>query len=119
MMSAALCLAACGREEQHIVVNPDQVEGLWQKSGTEEFWRYNDDYTGVTWDVSDSIGEEESNLTFEWQLSGDELTHIFRGAEGNQAVPKVYTITAINKDNMCWEDIYGLRYTLYRREQGQ
>ena len=58
--------------------------------------------------------EEESNLTYTWTINGDVLTHVFTGAMANQAVPKVYTITAINDASMTWEDDYGMSYTLIK-----
>lgn len=121
LLAALVCLvAACGDKENHISVNPSQVEGLWVKSGTEEYWRYNADYSGVTWDESDSIFEQESNLTYRWSLQQDVLTHVFSGAQGNQAVPKVYTITEISSSLMRWEDDYGLSYTLKKiTEEGE
>ena len=72
--------------------------------------------TGVTWDESEDITEEESNLKFEWTLSRDELTCVFRGAQGNQAVPKLYVIRSISSTQMTWEDYYGIEYT-FRKVQ--
>ena len=99
----------------HITVEPYQIEGLWQKIGTQEFWRYRVDGTGVTWDESEDVSEEESNLTYEWTINGDELTHVFHGSLGNQAVPKVYTVTSISSSQMEWEDIYGQTYVLLKK----
>ena len=61
------------------------------------------------------MSEEESNLTYEWTINGDELTHVFHGSRGNQAVPKVYTVTSISSSQMEWEDIYGQTYVLVKR----
>ncbi len=101
-----------GHEDTHLNVNPAMVQGKWIKNATQEYWRYNADETGVTWDESEDISEEESNLTFEWTLNGDVLTHVFRGEQGNQAVPKVYTITEIDASTMKWKDDYGMTYQL-------
>ena len=109
-----LMVSACHEEEVHIVVTPDQVTGCWVKNSTQEYWRYLDDGTGVTWDESEDHTEAESNLRFEWSVSGDVLTHIFRGEEGNQAVPKVYTVKGISPSAMSWEDDYGQQYTLIK-----
>jgi hypothetical protein len=116
LLIAALAIMAsgCGKEQPHINVDPAQLEGLWQKSTSEVFWRYNGDRTGVTWDASEDITEEESNLTFNWVLSVDELTMVFSGANGNQAVPKVYTITSIGDAVMTWRDNYGMTQTFNR-----
>ena len=112
----SMLMVGCHEEEQHIVVNDSDVEGLWKKSGTQEYWRYRSDYSGVTWDASDDVSEEESNLVFTWSLSGDVLRHVFTGAQGNQAVPKIYTITEISSSKMKWKDDYGSSYTLERVE---
>lgn len=112
----SLLATACVKEETHINVDPAQLEGLWQKSTSEVFWRYNSDGSGVTWDAGEDITEEESNLTFSWELSIDELTMIFSGAGGNQAVPKVYTITSIGNAVMTWRDNYGMTQTFNRVE---
>ena len=101
--------------DEHTTVESYQLHGLWQKFSTQEYWRYRADGTGVTWDESEDVSEEESNLTFEWSINGDELTHIFRGSLGNQAVPKVYTITSISSTQMKWEDDYGQTYTLIKK----
>lgn len=114
MALAALLASSCHEEEVRINVNPDQLYGLWVKNGTQEYWRYLSDSTGVTWDVADDITEEESNLRFEWSVEGDVLTHIFRGEQGNQAVPKVYTIKGISASSMSWRDDYGINYTLIK-----
>lgn len=105
-------LASCGGKDNHITVSDSQLEGLWQKNNSQEYWRYNASHTGVTWDESEDVSEEESNLTFTWSIAEDVLTHVFTGAMENQAVPKVYTIKEINGSYMKWEDDYGISYTL-------
>ena len=118
MALAAFMAVGCLPEEQDINVDPAMLQGLWQKNGTHEYWRYRADGTGVTWDATPDpetgepeITEEESNLTFEWEVEVDELTMVFRGSEGNQAVPKVYTIKSISDVSMSWRDNYGMTHT--------
>lgn len=110
----ALTAAGCGEDEVPVNVTPGQLCGCWVKNGTQEYWRYLDDGTGVTWDEADDVAEEESNLRYEWSVDGDRLTHLFRGEQGNQAVPKVYTVKGISPSSMSWEDDYGQQYTLIR-----
>lgn len=98
--------------ETHIVVEEEQLYGKWQEGSSQVYWHYNDDGTGVTWDEGEEISEEESNLTYQWTVSGDVLTHVFSGSQANQAVPKVYTITAIDNRQMVWKDDYGMTKTL-------
>lgn len=98
--------------ETHITVDEEQLYGKWQEGSTQVFWRYNADNSGVTWDEGEDISEEESNLTYQWTVRGDVLTHVFSGAQGNQAVPKVYTITSIDENQMEWKDDYGMTKSL-------
>lgn len=114
LASLTLLLAGCHEKETHITVEPEQVVGKWQYENTKEYWRYRSDFTGVTWDEGEDVSEEESNLTYEWTLSGDQLTHVFSGAQGNQAVPKVYTITEIDESRMVWKDDYGMTKVLLK-----
>ena len=107
-------LASCGGKDNHITVSDSQMEGLWQKNNSQEYWRYNADHTGVTWDEAEDVSEDESNLTFTWSIAEDVLTHVFTGAMENQAVPKVYTVKEINGSYMKWEDDYGISYTLFK-----
>lgn len=101
-----LALGGC-TDDPVLEVNPDDLTGRWVVEGTQEYWRFRDDGTGVTWDESEDIYENESNLKFEWGLDKDELTCVFRGDNENQAVPKVYRIREITISSMKWEDIYG------------
>ena len=103
-------LSSCGSDSPALNVSTDQLEGLWLKKGSQEYWRYRADGTGVTWDEADDISEEESNLTFTFTINGARLTHIFTGEMGNQAVPKVYDITEITETTMLWKDDYSMTY---------
>lgn len=108
----AMMLTGCYKDDEEVAVDESQLVGLWVKSGSQEYWRYRTDHTGITWDKAENISEEESNLAYRWSVSGAVLTHTFTGAEGNQAVPKVYTITGISSQSMQWEDDYGMSYRL-------
>ena len=112
LLSLAMSGCSLFDRDDHLSVSEDQLYGCWVKENSEEYWRYNENGTGVTWDEADDISEEESNLSFTWTVREDELTHIFRGEMDNQAVPKVYTIKAINNNTMRWEDDYGISYKL-------
>ena len=117
--ASTLLLSSCNlftHEETHINVDPAMLTGKWQQDGSQVFWRYVADGTGVTWDESEDITEEESNLTFEWTINGDRLTHVFRGEQGNQAVPKVYTVKEISSSAMRWMDDYKMEYNFTKTE---
>lgn len=88
-------------------IDSNDLTGKWVVENSQEYWRFRSDGSGVTWDESEDIYEHESNLKFEWTLDHDELTCVFRGANENQAVPKVYRIRELTSSSMKWEDIYG------------
>lgn len=110
-----LVFASCGKEQDAKAVDRSLIPGKWVRQGTQEYWRYYSSGNGVTWDESEDISEEESNLTFTWTLDGDQLTHVFTGSSGGQAVPKVYTVTSITPSTMLWTDFYGS--TIYLSKQ--
>lgn len=119
LFSFTMFFVSCSKEE-HIKVKSTQLHGLWKKSNTQEFWRFKEDNTGVTWDEAEDVSEEESNMTFEWSIAhGDELTCIFRGEMGNQAVPKLYVIKEISETKMKWEDYYGITYVYVKVENSR
>lgn len=103
---------AC-HDDPVVNVTDAMLYGKWMVDGTTEYWRYDDDHTGVTWDVSE-ISEEASNLKFEWELHDAELLHVFAGEMGNQGVSKAYRITQIGVNTMSWEDDYGVQSSLHR-----
>ena len=118
MAASSMLMTSCFLfdKETHITVEEEQLYGKWQEGATQVYWRYVEGGTGVTWDEGEDVSEEESNLTYSWTVRGDVLTHVFSGAQDNQAVPKVYTITAIDAGSMGWKDDYGMTKTLTKIE---
>lgn len=114
LAAGCLTLGSC-EDDFFLDVNPDDLTGRWVVEGTQEYWRFRSDGSGVTWDESEDISEWESNLKFEWTLEGDELTCVFRGENENQAVPKVYRIREISSESMKWEDWFGRTTKLEKR----
>lgn len=113
-MGVFLLMTSC-KKENPVTIDASLLPGKWLHEGTEEYWRYYANGNGVTWDESEGISEEESNLTFQWTLSGDVLTHVFTGSSGNQAVPKVFYVNYINGSIMQWTDDYGSTIHLIRQ----
>ena len=70
--------------------------GKWV-SGT-EYYRYNEDGTGLTWDTADDVSEEEAQA-FTWTLVYSTLTHIHIMEIGG-VVPKVYTVTELTATSL-------------------
>lgn len=111
LLSAALCFASCEKpREEELRVSDVQLVATWQLFGSEEYWRFDIDHTGETWDESEDVREGEgTRLT--WSLSGHTLSVQLRGTMG-QVVPYDYTITTINDARLTWVDAYGNSRTL-------
>ena len=62
---------------------------------------------GTTWDVSDDVTEDEAQL-FNWTLAGTTLKHEHVGTF--IIVPKLYTITSLNANEMIYKDDYGVAH---------
>lgn len=76
--------------------------GRWQEGSV--FERYDETGMGATWDASDDIEEEEAQL-FKWSLEGSTLVHEHIGTF--VTVPKVYTVTMLNSNNLTYHDDFG------------
>jgi hypothetical protein len=80
--------------------------GKWQEGTLYE--RYNDDYTGYTWDTADDVSEEEAQ-DFTWSLDEDQLIQIHIMEIGGN-IPKTYTVTKLNETDLSYRDDYGTVY---------
>ncbi len=74
--------------------------GKWV-SGT-EFYRYDNDGTGATWDTKDDVSEDEAQA-FSWSLVKSELTHIHILTMGG-GVPKIYKVTELTPQSLSYQD---------------
>ncbi|HOQ58019.1 MAG TPA: hypothetical protein PKZ18_01735 [Bacteroidales bacterium] len=81
--------------------------GKWV-SGT-EYYRYNEDGTGLTWDTADDVTEQEAQA-FTWTLVYSTLTHMHILEVGG-VVPKVYTVTELTATSLKYEDEFGKTYS--------
>ncbi|MBP3763695.1 MAG: hypothetical protein J6I49_07455 [Bacteroidales bacterium] len=97
---------SCVEKEKHINVSPGQLHGEWIQTGTQKYWTYNSDGTGNKVDKSEFDDGDENNGDFEWSVRQDELRHVFHGRQGNQSIPKNYTVTSITSTSMKWKDEY-------------
>lgn len=103
-----LMLTACVEEPTHINVEPEQLYGCWLKDGTQEYWRYNADSTGLTWDEAEDVHEgEPGSRYFTWQVSVDRLTHVIEGDEIGVPITRIYIIEAIDATTMRREEEIG------------
>lgn len=84
------------------VFEASMLYGLWQEGSVYE--RYYETGQGATWDASEDIEEEEAQK-FKWTLDGSTLIHEHIGTF--VTVPKVYTVTTLNSNNLTYHDDYG------------
>ena len=106
-MLVATCFTACVPEETNY--NRTDLIGKWvlTSNGTTgtEYWRYDADFSGATWDTADDVSEDEGQA-FTWTLDGDQLTQIHKFESSGAVVPKVYTITALTASKLVYKDNY-------------
>lgn len=92
---------SCEKDEK--TFDESLLIGKWV-SGT-LYYRYDSDGTGVSWDKSEDISEEEAQ-PFEWELVNSELTHYhlmeMKGSDFN--VVKIYTVTQLTANTLRYED---------------
>lgn len=95
------------------VFDTDMILGLWQ-DGT-VFYRYNDDYTGITWDTADDITELEGSA-FTWEVNKKRFTHYYQMEISNAIIPKTYTITKLDLSNLEYKDDYNVEHIFTKLE---
>ncbi len=95
------------------IYDTDMMIGLWQ-SGT-VFYRYNDDYSGVTWDTADDIMESEGSK-FTWEVNKKRIFHYHQMEIGGGIIPKAYTINKLDLSNLEYNDDYKVEYTFVKVE---
>lgn len=102
LMVGCLVVNSCGKEE---TFDGSLIVGKWV-SGT-EYYRYDVDSTGVTWDTSDDVYESEGQpFTWSFDESTSRLTVIHQMEMGG-VVPKSYTMKTLNDSVMEYKDNYG------------
>lgn len=85
------------------VYDSDMLIGLWQ-SGT-VFYRYNADFSGLTWDTADDVMEEEGSK-FTWEVNKKRIIHYHQMEISSAIIPKTYTITNLDLANLEYRDDY-------------
>jgi Predicted membrane protein len=98
-----------------IEFDEDLLIGLWKEE--ENYYRYNDDGTAVTWDLADDVMEDEgTELT--WTLENDTFTHYYQIEIGG-VIPKMFTMKVLELDFMEYEDDYGVNHKFNKVEELQ
>lgn len=108
LLVAAVALVGC-TEKPELVINEADLVGKWQATDrTTEFWRYNADGTGVTWDEADDVHEDDTVgvLHFSWTTVQSHLELDYAGEMGQHAYEN-YTVTRQTQDSLVWKDLYG------------
>lgn len=97
----AFSLNSCGPESTD-EFDPIDLIGHWQEGTVHE--KYLSDGTGLTWDTSDDISEDEA-LPFDWSLDGNQLIqeHIMWDSA---IVPRILTVTQLNSMQLVYTDGY-------------
>lgn len=91
--------------------DPALFHGKWV-NGT-EYWRYDTDSTGVTWDEGEDVHESEAQ-PFKWEYNNfdNSLTHIhWMEMTQDWTVPRVYTVTELNDSILQYTDKFGKSYS--------
>ena len=101
----SVLMIGCGEKDVEPSFNSADLVGKWQVSNSQEFWRYNSDGSGLTWDEAQDVHEDdETTMRFSWSLSDDRLSHVFSGDEVHQAVVQDYTVKELTSSKLVWND---------------
>ena len=107
---ALLLATSCGKEEPRF--DSQLLIGKWV-AGT-EYWRYDADGSGATWDVGDDVQEEEAQpFTWEFDEATSGLTQVHQMEMGG-VIPKSYTVTALDMTKLEYKDRLGQVFSFNR-----
>lgn len=95
------------------VYDTDMIIGLWQ-TGT-VFYRYNEDFTGVTWDTADDVTEAEGSK-FTWEVNKKRIIHYHKMEISDAIIPKAYTITNLDLSSFEYKDDYKVEHIFTKIE---
>lgn len=98
-----------------IEFDEELLVGVWKED--EAYYRYNDDGTAVTWDLSDDVQEDEGT-DFKWTLEHNIFTHYYYMEIGG-VIPKIYNMKVLELDMLEYEDDYGVNHVFSKVEEEQ
>jgi len=98
-------LASCVKQSK--TFDSALIYGKWQTA--KEYWVYNANGTGHTWDEADDVTESEAQQ-FVWEINGDAL-HITHIGEMGEQIPKDYTLIELSSTTLSYKDGYGKTFT--------
>ena len=109
-----MLLVSCTEEVKPVEVNDSLLIGKWQKeTNMQEYWRYDADSTGETWDESEDVQEGEG-IKFNWSTEEDQVRLDFYGEMG-QHVYYDYTVVTQTESRLEWKDIYGNKQVFLKK----
>lgn len=109
-----MLLVSCTEEVKPVEVNDSLLIGKWHKeTNMQEYWRYDADSTGETWDESEDVQEGEG-IKFNWSTEEDQLRLDFYGEMG-QHVYYDYTVVTQTESRLEWKDIYGNKQVFLKK----
>ena len=79
--------------------------GKWRTQSGQLYYKYNSNYSGVYWDESDDVREEEGKK-FKWYLEKTKLTHIVYMELDGTEVPDIFTITELTRSRLRFNNGY-------------
>lgn len=107
-------LTGCKPEVISITVDEAKLVGIWYTmDNTQEYWRFDSEHKGETWDESEDVQEGEGTK-FNWEVKDNQLRMDFYGEMG-QHVYYDYTITVQNDSTFTWRDLYGQTRTFMKK----
>ncbi len=109
-----LLFASCVPDEVAVDVDETLLYGTWAATdNTQEYWRFDSDHTGETWDESEDVQQGEGTK-YNWTVSGDQLQIDLYGEMG-QHVYYDYTITSQSESSFTWKTLYGDSRTFIKK----
>lgn len=110
----SLALTSCVPEEITLTIDAGKLVGTWYAMDkTQEFWRFDSNNQGETWDESEDVQEGEGTK-FNWTVQGNQLQVDLYGEMG-QHVYYDYTFTVQNDTSFTWKDLYGNSRTFIKK----
>ena len=111
MAAGSILMTSC-HEKEHFDI--ELIIGKWV-AGT-EYWRYDNDGTGATWDKADDVNEDEAQA-FKWEFD-PESNHLtlIHWMEMSQewTIPQMFTLKVLDDNTLSYKDRYDSTYTFTR-----
>lgn len=102
VLSLLVVCEGCEPEPVSLRYDINNLYGKW-RSGT-EYYVYQADGMGYTWDEKDDVSEDEAQ-PFEWTVDNEEMIHIHK-AELDFDATMYYIITELTSSTLKYYDAY-------------